>query len=128
MDEQSRLNFPKSKRLTDKHQFEAVFKNPTFRTSRGSVRAKVSVNNLDYPRLGIIVAKRQFPRAVARNAIKREIRESFRLRSELLPSVDIVVQVFSFKIRDHFSQSLDGIWKDIILEKNLRRTATGKMD
>jgi ribonuclease P protein component len=120
VDEQSRLSFPKTKRLTEKHLFDAVFKNPTFRTSRGSVRAKVSVNNLEYPRLGIIVAKRQFPRAVARNAVKRKIREGFRLSCEQLPGVDIVVQVFSYKLKSQLSQSLDGIWKDIMLEKSIR--------
>ena len=120
MDEQLRLGFPKSRRLTEKHQFDSIFKFPDYRSSRGSVRAKVSFNDLGHPRLGIIVAKRQFPHAVARNAIKREIREGFRMACKTLPEVDIVVQVFSFKARKQFSQSLDGIWRDIMLEKSIR--------
>jgi len=118
---QLRLCFSRSKRLTEKHQFDLVFRKPEYRTSRGSVRAKACANHLDHPRLGIVVAKRQFPRAVVRNAIKREIREGFRLACSELPGVDIVVQVFSFKMKDQFSRSLEGIWQDIVLDKNLHR-------
>jgi len=123
MEKQSRFCFPKSRRLTEKYQFDSIFKYPDYRTSRGSVRAKISANDLGYPRLGIIVAKRQFSRAVARNTVKREIREGFRMACSQLPSVDIVIQIFSFKKRKQFSQSLDGIWQDIMLEQSIQREA-----
>jgi len=42
-------------------------------------------------RIGLIIAKRHVKRAVDRNRIKRQVRESFRHRRDQLPSLDIVV-------------------------------------
>jgi ribonuclease P protein component len=43
------------------------------------------------PRLGLAIATRVFGTAVARNTIKRLVRESFRLNQQTLPSIDVVV-------------------------------------
>jgi ribonuclease P protein component len=43
------------------------------------------------PRLGVAVAKRHTRTGVERNRIKRQIRESFRLRQHRLPKADIVL-------------------------------------
>ena len=48
-------------------------------------------NTLGYPRIGIVVAKRNAKRAVDRNFIKRSIRESFRINKTKLPANDYVV-------------------------------------
>lgn len=48
-------------------------------------------NNLDYPRLGISIAKKKVKTAVGRNRIKRVIRESFRAQVSNLPGIDIIV-------------------------------------
>jgi ribonuclease P protein component len=50
-------------------------------------------NELGRSRLGIIVARRGVPRAVARNAHKRMIRETFRQLQQSLPALDVVVRV-----------------------------------
>lgn len=47
--------------------------------------------NRDYPRLGIIVSKKNCALAVDRNRIKRIVREQFRLNQPAIPSVDLVV-------------------------------------
>jgi ribonuclease P protein component len=44
-------------------------------------------------RLGIVVAKRNVKSAVARNKVKRLIRESFRKQQEQLSGLDVVVVV-----------------------------------
>jgi ribonuclease P protein component len=44
-------------------------------------------------RLGLIVGKRRVGKAHQRNRIKRVVRECFRQRRHLLPSVDLVFQV-----------------------------------
>ncbi|HXE18402.1 MAG TPA: ribonuclease P protein component [Castellaniella sp.] len=44
-------------------------------------------------RLGLIVPKRQVPLAVGRNAIKRVVREAFRLRRASLPEGDWVFRL-----------------------------------
>ena len=51
------------------------------------------VNPLGVPRLGVIVPKRVFPRAVDRNRMKRVLRELFRTLQERLGSRDILIRV-----------------------------------
>lgn len=48
-------------------------------------------NNLDHPRLGLAVPKKQIKTAVGRNRFKRLTRESFRLHQHQLPNKDFVV-------------------------------------
>lgn len=48
-------------------------------------------NNRQYARLGIIVAKRLVKQAVHRNAIRRLIREAFRIHQRELCGLDVVV-------------------------------------
>ena len=43
------------------------------------------------PRLGIAVSRRVSPKAVVRNRIRRQVRESFRLKRPYLASMDYVV-------------------------------------
>lgn len=49
-------------------------------------------NQLEYARLGTIVAKKVAASAVARNYMKRTLRELFRQRTDL-PALDFVLQV-----------------------------------
>lgn len=47
----------------------------------------------DGARLGLVIAKRYAPLAVTRNALKRVIREAFRIRRHDLPARDYVVRL-----------------------------------
>jgi len=60
------------------------------RVSDKQLSLAVLANKLGHARLGLAVAKRFIPKAVDRNAIKRQVREAFRLHTDL-PAVDIVV-------------------------------------
>ena len=51
----------------------------------------VRANDLNHPRLGLVIAKRHAKHAVTRNKLKRLIRETFRLQQQDLPAVDILV-------------------------------------
>ena len=84
--------FRDCQRLRNRRDFDAVFRQPSVRLRRGSLRLVARPNALGVARLGIVVAKRMIRRAVGRNRAKRVIRESFRLTSGL-PSMDIVVRV-----------------------------------
>ncbi len=44
------------------------------------------------PRLGILVSRRHSPKAVRRNALKRSVREAFRLEQGRLGAVDVLVR------------------------------------
>lgn len=52
-------------------------------------------NQLSYPRLGLIIAKKTARSAVKRNQIKRIIRESFRLKQANLVGLDIMILAYS---------------------------------
>jgi ribonuclease P protein component len=52
-------------------------------------------NDISHARIGLSISARAVGNAVERNRIKRVIRESFRLREENLPAVDIVVNARS---------------------------------
>jgi ribonuclease P protein component len=55
-------------------------------------------NPLGVPRLGLIVPKRVFPRAVDRNRMKRVLRELFRAQQARLGSCDILIRVTASKV------------------------------
>jgi ribonuclease P protein component len=68
-------------------------------------------------RLGIAVAKKAVGAAVARNRIKRVIREYFRQTRGQLPALDIVVQARPAAARtgnDGLRKSLERHWQELI--------------
>ena len=48
-------------------------------------------NELDQPRLGMVMARKRVRRSVDRNRLKRVVRESFRRALQQLGSLDLVV-------------------------------------
>jgi ribonuclease P protein component len=50
-------------------------------------------NQLNMPRLGLVVSKKTAKLAVQRNYMRRILRELFRLNQQQLPAVDLVIQV-----------------------------------
>ncbi len=59
--------------------------------SDGLFSVTVRANDAGAPRLGMAVAIRVAGSAVARNRLRRIVRESFRLHQRELPAVDLVV-------------------------------------
>ena len=86
-------SFPKKLRLIKKEQFREVFKTPEKRLTTEAFRIYYCVNDLTYPRLGIVVAKKNFKKAVSRNYFKRIVREFFRLNQNKIGTIDLVVLV-----------------------------------
>lgn len=84
--------FSRRKRLTRPKEFDRVFKDPK-RTTDRNFTVLFRANRSSIPRLGLAIAKRRVPRAVARHRIKRQIRESFRVHQRLLEGLDLVVLV-----------------------------------
>ena len=81
--------FSRTQRLTKSSQFKEVLKKGKRITTKVCV-IYYCETNLTYPRLGVIVAKKNIRKAYARNFFKRVVREGFRLRQHKLPNVDIV--------------------------------------
>jgi len=72
--------FPVTKRLIHASEFDAVFNNADFRISLPSFLFLVKRNAYGSNRLGMVISKKNVPTAVARNNVKRNIRECFRLQ------------------------------------------------
>lgn len=85
--------FPRQHRLLSGSQFQPLFDSPSWRVSSHHLLLLVSPNDLDVPRLGMVIGKRRVRRAVDRNQLRRLMRESFRLRTQALAGLDIVILV-----------------------------------
>lgn len=82
--------FARRARMQKPGEFQAAFERGR-RFNENLLAAVVTANDLNHPRLGLAVAKKNIPTAVARNRIKRHIRESFRFNQQRLPAADIVI-------------------------------------
>ena len=85
-----RLGFGPQLRLRSKLQFDAIYAGGR-RVDDKFFALRVKANGLTHPRLGLAVAVKTAGNAVARNRLRRVIKESFRLAQYDLPFVDIVV-------------------------------------
>jgi ribonuclease P protein component len=86
----ARLTLPAQLRLRRKVDFDAAYARGR-RVGDGFFAVTVTMNQSGAPRLGTAVAVRTAGGAVARNRIRRIIRESFRLHQHEIPAVDLVV-------------------------------------
>jgi ribonuclease P protein component len=84
-------DFSREKRLLTPRQFKAVFDSPSGKAPGKNVLLLARNNDLDHPRLGLVIGKKSVKLAVERNRLKRQIRESFRHNQDSLAGLDIVV-------------------------------------
>lgn len=117
---QENLNFTKEKRLLNKQSFSLVFNEKEVKFFYKNFLVLLKKNQLDFPRLGIIVPKKVFKKAVDRNLVKRKIRESFRQNQLNLSKIDVIFLLTARAKKEKMDIrkiNLDGIWK--IIEKKL---------
>ena len=86
----ARFGLPKSHRLLTRPEFGRVLDGQC-RASDEFFTVYGLPNDRPHARLGMVVGKRYASRSVDRNRLKRDIREAFRLYSEALTGLDIVV-------------------------------------
>lgn len=87
----SDFGFAKPLRLLNAAQYRAVFNGTQVRAAHPNLLILACGNDLEHPRLGLVIAKKHVRLASQRNRIKRVARETFRLRQHQLPAVDAVV-------------------------------------
>ncbi|RLA09643.1 MAG: ribonuclease P protein component [Gammaproteobacteria bacterium] len=84
------LAFKRDYRLLHRHEFDRVFNDPiSIVVSPFTVLFKE--NQLDHPRIGMVISKKNVRLAVKRNSIRRRARESFRTHRSGLPNVDLIL-------------------------------------
>ncbi|MCP4273498.1 MAG: ribonuclease P protein component [Gammaproteobacteria bacterium] len=109
-------HFSRQFRLVTASDYQNVFNNPK-RVSSSDLLFLFCKNNKGFSRLGLAIAKKQFPLAVDRNRIKRLVRESFRELRTQLSSVDIVVMARKNLLNMDNGQTrtqLDKLWGQVI--------------
>ena len=87
---QKSLRLGAQARLRSKLDFDAIYAKGR-RLDDRFFGLRIKPNGLGHPRVGLAVAIKTMGNAVARNRIRRLVRESFRLAQHSLPAVDIVV-------------------------------------
>ena len=106
------MRFSRTQRLLGRNAFQPVFRTGRRRGTGGLV-AIAAPGPGPGARLGISVAKRQIPRAVDRNCLRRLVRESFRKAQGRLRGLDVVVVVRARCLerdRQAISKTLDKLW------------------
>ena len=97
-------------RLVRPADFDRVFaRNQRARTDSFVVMA--CPNQLGYPRLGMVIAKRLLARAVDRNRVKRCVRERFREMLPTLPACDFVVRLIARPVAGDETRDLSRTFK-----------------
>jgi ribonuclease P protein component len=113
--ERRRWLFGANLRLRSKPQFDAVYAGSR-RIDDKFFAMRVKPNGLGHPRVGLAVAVKTAGNAVARNRLRRLVRESFRLNQHELPAVDVVVSA-KFPAREApatgLRASLATLWKRV---------------
>lgn len=110
----NRLGFPPALRLLRPADFQAVFDSTSYKVGEASFLLLVRCNDLGHARLGLVIAKKKVRRAVDRNRLKRQIRDSFRLHQNQLPAVDVVFlarQDLTALPGPDFRAALEQAWK-----------------
>jgi ribonuclease P protein component len=97
-------------RLVDKADFDRVFADNQ-RARTDFVMVMAHPNQVGYPRLGMVVAKRLLARAVDRNRVKRCVRESFRQVLPELPACDFVVRLIAKPVPGDEARDLSRTFK-----------------
>lgn len=108
--------FPRHARLLSKGDFQAVFQDNNCRSTDPQLTLLARHNGLEFARLGLAVGKKVDKRAVVRNRIKRQVRESFRHHQQALTGLDIVVvgrEAASRVNNPDLRQSLQAHWRRV---------------
>jgi len=110
-----RLTLPARLRLRHKRDFDAAYARGR-RIGDGFFAVTAMRNEVGAPRLGLAVAVKVAGGAVARNRLRRIVRESFRLHQRELPAADLVVSARP-QARTASAQvlraSLAALWKKV---------------
>ena len=103
-----RYRFVRMQRILVMQQYQTVLKS-TWRYKGRFLQLQVNDAKQIFPRLGIVVGKKQVLRANRRNRIKRCVREYFRLHQHELLPLDYVIRVSCRVVPENLSEAMSEI-------------------
>jgi ribonuclease P protein component len=111
----ARQGFARPQRLLKGSEFETVYARRR-RVADSLFAVNFTANELGLARLGLAVGAKAVGNAVARNRVKRVVRESFRRAASGLTGIDLVVGARNGARTAHnarLRESLDDLWKQV---------------
>jgi len=109
-------SFEKRLRLLKAADFQPVFKHADYKVSSQMMLFLAIETESSFPRLGLVIAKKNIATAVQRNRVKRLLRESFRHNQHLLEGLDIVILARSglgFLDNSLITRQTETLWQDL---------------
>ena len=85
------FQYEKTLRLLIASEYQAVFDESRLKVSTAEILFLARKNDLDRPRLGLVIAKKNVRLSVQRNRVKRNVRETFRHYQDNLKGIDVIV-------------------------------------
>ena len=123
------FGFPKTSRLLNAADYKAVFSNAQFKVSCRQFLVLANRSSGPSARIGLVIAKKNVALAVQRNRIKRQLRNTFRHKTELLDKLDLVVlaRKGADKLDNkELKETIDSLWQD--LHNKMKRAAAKSQD
>jgi ribonuclease P protein component len=112
------FSFPRNQRLVTKAEYKSIF-SESQKASQRYLLALYRPNHKTTARLGVIVGKRIAKSAVARNKIKRVVRESFRNTQAGLAGLDIIViarQQCNSLDKIQLREGIEKLWQKLLTQ------------
>ena len=111
----TRLGFAPRQRLLKAADFDRVYARRV-RVSDSFFSVNAAPNELGFARLGLSIGAKAVGNSVARNRVKRQVRESFRQVASAMPALDLVVGARPGSRTAHnarLRESLNVLWTEI---------------
>jgi ribonuclease P protein component len=112
-------SFPAKLKIKKNNEIKQLFRQK--KIAQNSLVIFSKQNNLSYPRLAVTITKKNIRTAVARNRIKRIIKESFRLHQNIIQGFDVIVKVYKeagLLTNKEISQCLKKLWEKLSLSQD----------
>ena len=108
--------FTRNYRLLTSADYKSVFDNAEHKVSCRFILMLAIKHKKCQTRLGMVISKKNIPKSVERNRIKRLIRESFRKARSQLPQLDVIVLIrrgLDGLPNLIISRKMDALWEDL---------------
>ena len=108
--------FTRNYRLLTSADYKSVFDNAEHKVSCRFILMLAIKHKKCQTRLGMVISKKNIPKSVERNRIKRLIRESFRKVRSQLPKLDVIVLIrrgLDGLPNLVISSKMDALWEDL---------------